>query len=128
MRIVETRNAPAPNGHYSQAVVANGLVFLSAQLPIDPRSQQLATGLEAQVHQVIANCRAILQASGSGLDHVLSASIYLTDITAWPLVDAIWTEAFEDHRPARGVFGVDALHLGASIAIQMSAIVRPPRM
>jgi reactive intermediate/imine deaminase len=122
MRSIETVGAPRPNGHYSQAIAANGLIFLSAQLPIIPGTNPtIPDGIEAQARQAIYNSRAILEAAGAGLAHVVSASIYVTDIENWPRVDTVWAEVFGDCRPARGVFCVNALHLGASIAIQMIA-------
>lgn len=124
MRILETGAAPTPNGHYSQAVVANGLIFLSAQLPIVPGTNgSIPDGIEAQARQALYNLRAILEASGANLACVVSASIYVTNIADWPRVDRVWAEVFGDCRPARGVFGIETLHLGASIAIQMIAAV-----
>jgi reactive intermediate/imine deaminase len=122
MRIIEAVAAPMPNGHYSQAIAASGLIFLSAQLPIVPGTNgTIPAGIEAQARQAIYNSRAILEASGADLAHVVSASIYVTDIENWPRVDAVWAEVFGDCRPARGVFCIEALHLGASIAVQMIA-------
>ncbi len=122
MKTIFSPDAPAPNGHYSQAVVANGLVFLAAQLPLsaDP-DEPLSADLAAQTRQVVTNCRNILDAAGSGLGHVVSATVYLTDIEGWPVVNSVLAEAFGSHRPARAVAGVAALHLGAMIAIQMTA-------
>jgi 2-iminobutanoate/2-iminopropanoate deaminase len=128
--MIEAAGAPMPNGHYSQAIAASGLIFLSAQLPIIPGTNlTVPDGIEAQARQAIDNSRAILEASGAGLAHVVSASIYVTEIEHWPRVDAVWAEVFGDSRPARGVFCIDALHLGASIAIQMiaAAPVDPPQ-
>jgi 2-iminobutanoate/2-iminopropanoate deaminase len=121
--LIETPNAPPCNGHYSQAVVAGGLVFLSNQLPLIPGTPGLMPeGLEAQVRQVLANCEAILRAAGSGLDRVISASVQVTDMAGWPVVDLLWAESFGLHRPARGVTAVAALHLGALVAVQMTAL------
>jgi 2-iminobutanoate/2-iminopropanoate deaminase len=132
MRIIKAVGAPMPNGHYSQAIAAGGLIFLSAQLPIIPGTNAtVPDGIQAQARQTIYNSRAILEAAGAGLAQVVSASIYVTDIELWPRVDTVWAEVFGDCRPARGVFCVEALHLGASIAIQMIAAApddRPQRL
>ncbi len=75
---ITTESAPAPAGHYSQAIIHNGLVFVSGQLPLDPVTRQVVEGgLEPQVRQVIANISAILEAAGSGLDKILKATIYI---------------------------------------------------
>jgi 2-iminobutanoate/2-iminopropanoate deaminase len=125
LTLIETPDAPPCNGHYSQAVVTGGLVFLSHQLPLVPGSPGLMPeGLEAQVRQVIANCEVILRAAGSGLDRVISASVQVTDMAGWPVVDMLWAEAFGLHRPARGVTAVVALHLDALVAVQMTAAIQ----
>ena len=84
MEIIVTNAAPAPAGHYSQAIRHNGLVFVSGQLSLDPVSKQVVEGgIEPQARQVIANISAILEASGSGLDKVLKATIYIPSILGY---------------------------------------------
>ena len=120
---VRTSQAPRPNGHYSQAVVYQGQVFLSMQLPLSPEDGSLSEGLEAQVERVISNCNAILIAAGSGLSQVLSVTIYLAEVADWNHVDALFARRFGEHRPARGVVPVSALHLGAKVGMQMIGYV-----
>lgn len=114
--------APTPNGHYSQAVVANGFLFLSMQLPIQAGSQpMIPPAMEDQVLQALRNCSAVLESFGSALDLVACATIYLTNMDDWPAVDRIFARFFGSHRPARAMIGVGALHLGARTAVQMVA-------
>lgn len=80
MEKIVTNAAPAPAGHYNQAIRHNGLVFVSGQLPLDPVSKEVVEGgIEAQMSQVMANIRAILEASETGLDNILKATIYIPD-------------------------------------------------
>jgi len=122
---VATPAAPAPNGHYSQAIVFGELVFLSAQLPLDPDGA-IPADVSAQALQALANCGAILDAAGSGLDQVLSVTLYLADVAHWASVDRAFAAVLGDHRPARAMVPVPALHLGAQVAAQMIAARRSP--
>lgn len=110
-----------PNGHYSQAIVHHGTAYLSMQLPLTCEGKIESDSIEGQADQVIANCARILQATGSSLAHVLSVAVYLTDIGDWQAVDQVFALRFGNHRPARGVMGVSALHLGARIGMQIVA-------
>jgi reactive intermediate/imine deaminase len=111
-------------GPYSQAVEHAGLVFLSGQIPLDPSSGKLVTGgIEAQARQVLANLRAVLEASGLSLAHVVRASIYLIDLADFPRVNAIYAEHFGQRpQPARTTVQVAALPLGALIEIDAIAV------
>jgi len=122
---IATEQAPSPNGHYSQAIVHDGMVYLSNQLPIIPGSRSVPEGISGQVQQVIANCRAILLEAGSRLEDVLSANVQITDISNWDAVDEVWAKTFGNHRPARSVTVVSSLHLGALVGVQMTAICKP---
>lgn len=122
MRAVLTPAAPAPAGHYSQAMVHNGLVFVAGQLPIVPGSPNREVGtIEEQTRQVLANLRAILEASGSGLDRVLQLTVYVTDMALWGRFNAVYAEVMGDHRPARAVVPVNPLHHGYSVEVQAIA-------
>ncbi len=92
MQPVQTDHAPAPGGHYSQAMVHSGLVFVSGQLPIDPATGEKKTGaMEEQAEQALLNVKAILDAAGSGLDHALQLTIYISDISQWGAVNDVYT-------------------------------------
>ena len=123
MRAIETAAAPAPVGPYSQAVVHAGLVFASGQIPIDPRTGRLVEGpIEAQTEQVIANLAAVLEAAGSGLDRVLRATVYVTDLALFSRVNAVYARHFGGTpAPARATVQVAALPLGAAVEIDAIA-------
>ena len=121
MNFVSTSEAPAAGGHYSQAVVANGFVFVAGQLPIRPGGG-IPEGVEAQTRQALANVAAILKAAGSGLDKIVSATIYVSDIAHWPEVNRVYAEVLGAHKPARTVAVSPQLHFGALIEAQIVAL------
>src|SRR5262249_20534353 len=101
IRTVFTEDAPKPGGHYSQAVVCNGLVFVAGQLSIDPRTGEKLTGsIEQQTEQCLMNVAAILKASGSDLSRVLRMTIFVSDIEHWPAVNSVYAGVMGEHRPA----------------------------
>jgi 2-iminobutanoate/2-iminopropanoate deaminase len=122
MDFVLTENAPPPGGHYSQAVKANGFVFLAGQLPLAADGGPMPDTIEGQARQALANVAAILQAAGSALDRVVSVTVYVSDISHWPAVNAIYAETFGDHRPARTIAVSPQLHFGAFIELQVVAL------
>ena len=122
MQPVHTPHAPAPAGHYAQAVVYGGLVYVSGQLPIDPaQTGQPVGSIEAQTEQALRNVSAILEAAGSGLDQVLQMTVYIADIDLWSRVNAVYARVMGAHRPARAVVPTRALHYGYQIEIQAIA-------
>ena len=121
MKFVSTENAPAAGGHYSQAVAANGFLFVAGQLPIKPGGG-IPDGIEAQTRQAIANVAAILKAAGSDLSRVVSATVYVSNIDLWPDVNRVYAEVFGSHRPARTVAVSPQLHHGALVEVQMIAL------
>ena len=124
MHHVLTPNAPVPAGHYSQAVVHNGLVFVAGQLPIDPARRDAAPGgIEEQTERTLRNVEAILAAAGSGLEHVLQMTVYVSDIALWGQVNATYARVMGPHRPARAVVPTKALHHDYLIEIQAIAAV-----
>jgi len=125
MRFVQTDLAPSPAGHYSQAVVHGGLVYVAGQLPIDPADPKAAPGDAAsQARQALDNVRAILESAGSGLDHVLQMTIYVSDIAHWPDVNRVYAEMLGEHRPARAVVPTRDLHYGWLVEIQATAALK----
>ena len=122
IRKVLTPNAPAPGGHYSQAVVHNGLVYVSGQLPIDPRTGEKQLGsIEEQTETVLGNISEILRAADSDLSHVLKMTIYVADIALWSQVNTVYARVMGEHRPARVVVPVKELHYGFLIEIEAIA-------
>lgn len=110
-------------GPYTQAIVANGFVFASGQIPLDPGTGKLVEGeIEAQAERVLDNLRAVLEAAGSSLANVVRASVYLTDLSLFPRVNAVYARYFgAEPPPARSTLGVAALPLGAQIEIDVIA-------
>lgn len=125
-RVVLTPGAPAPVGPYSQAIVAGGFVFASGQIPLDPGSGKLVEGeFEAQVERVLDNLRAVLEAAGASLDAVVRTNVFLTDLSLFPRMNAVYGRYFTaDPKPARSTIGVAALPLGSRIEIEAVAVLR----
>lgn len=123
MHSVLTQNAPAPAGHYSQAIVHNGLIYVSGQLPIDPATGERKIGsIEEQTEQAIANLEQILAAAGSDLSQVLKTTVYISDIALWDRVNAVYADVFGEHRPARAIVPTKDLHYGLQIEIDAVAV------
>lgn len=124
MKTISTPGAPTPAGHYSQAVVHDGLVFVSGQLPIDPATRAPVTGsIEEQTEVVLRNLVAILEAAGSGVDKVLKTTVYVSNIELWGRVNATYAAFFGEHRPARAVVPTRDLHFGCLVEIDAIAAV-----
>jgi reactive intermediate/imine deaminase len=125
MKSTYTENAPAPGGHYSQAIVHDGLVYVSGQLPIDPKTGEKQTGsIEKQARLVLQNLSAILDASGSSLKQVLKVTVYISDISLWGQVNEVYAEIFSDHRPARAIVPTRDLHFGFKIEVDAIAAIQ----
>ena len=126
LRAIRTPAAPAPVGPYAQAIVSGGFVFASGQIPLDPANGKLVEGeIEAQTERVLENLRAVLEAAGSSLAHVVRAGVYLTDLSLFPRVNAVYGRYFSsDPPPARSTIWVAALPLGVKIEIDAIAALR----
>ncbi len=121
---VRTDHAPAPVGPYSQAIRLNDLVFASGQIPLDPKTGKIVQGeIEDETRQVLSNLKAVLESSGASLASVVKATVYLTDMSLFPRVNAIYAESFDsDPAPARATVEVSALPLGAHVEIDAIAV------
>jgi 2-iminobutanoate/2-iminopropanoate deaminase len=125
MRTITTDKAPAAGGHYSQAVVHGGLVYVAGQLPLVPGDpKRRLESFEEQAEQVIANVIAIIEASGSSADRILRTTVYIADIAHWPAFNAIYARRLGAHRPARTVVPVPALHYGYLVEMDAIAALR----
>ena len=123
MKIIETKKAPAAIGPYSQAIVANGLVYTSGQIPIDPGSGIIkAAAIEAQTEQVIKNLAAVLEAAGSSLERVVKTTCFLKNISDFAAFNGIYEQYFTG-KPARSCVEVAALPKGALVEIEVIAEV-----
>jgi reactive intermediate/imine deaminase len=127
MKTISTKAAPEARGHYSQAVVHEGLVYVAGQLPIVPGEPgERLEGFEAQARRVIDNVAAILEAAGSGTDLIVKATVYIADVAHWPAFNAIYAEKLGAHRPARTVVPVAHLHYGYLVEMDAIGAVRRP--
>jgi len=113
--IIQTPAAPAAIGTYSQAVRIDKTVYLSGQIGLDPVSMQLADGIDAQIHQVFRNLRAVTLAAGGNLADVAKLNIFLTDLAHFARVSEIMAEYFSAPYPARAAVGVASLPRGAMV-------------
>lgn len=121
---IQTENAPAAIGPYSQAIRTDGYVFCSGQLGLDPGSGKLVEGgVEAQTRQALVNLAAILDSAGSSLDGVVKTTIFVADISDFPKVNAVYGEAFAGEPPARSTVQVAALPLGGLVEIEAIALL-----
>lgn len=123
-KIVETSNAPSAIGPYSQAVISNGLVFVSGQIPLDPNSGEvIAGGIDVQAKRVMENLKMILRAADVEFDSVVKTNIYLTDLDDFNVVNEIYGEYFSKPYPARATVEVSKLPKDVLIEIDLIAQV-----
>ncbi len=120
---IKTAHAPKAIGPYSQAIEANGFVFVSGQIPIDPETGELIKGsIEEQTEQVLKNIKAILEKAGSSLDKVVKATVYLADLKDYPKMNEIYGKYFPPPFPARAAFQVARLPKDVGIEIEVIAL------
>jgi reactive intermediate/imine deaminase len=118
-QIISTANAPAAIGIYSQAVRVGNTIWVSGQIPLDPVTKEMVTGdVEAQVRRVFENLKAIVLAAGASLDDVVKATVFLTDLSHFGLVNKVMAEYFREPYPARAAVGVAALPRGAQVEVE----------
>lgn len=114
-QIIQTSAAPAAIGTYSQAVRVGDTVYLSGQIGLDPASMQMVDGIEAQIHQVFVNMRAVTHAAGGSLNDIVKLNIFLTDLGHFAKVNEIMAGYFQQPYPARAAVGVASLPRGALV-------------
>ncbi|MFC4932724.1 RidA family protein [Massilia sp. GCM10023247] len=120
MELIQSPELPAPGGHYSQAVAAGGLVFVSGILPARDQVGPEA-GFEAQCASVFAQCEQVLRAAGCGFQDVVQCTAYIAGVEHWPAFNGIYAGVFGAHRPARAVVPVPGLHYGFLVEVQLVA-------
>ncbi len=123
MKTIETPKMPKANGHYSQCIEHNGILYLSGQLPIDQNTKIIPESIEEQTDLVLKNIETILIESGSSKNHILQARIYISDIELWDKVNERYSVFFQQHKPTRCVIPTRELHFGCLIEIEITAIV-----
>ena len=118
-KIISTADAPAAIGTYSQAIQVGNTLWVSGQIPLDPATKELVPGgMEAQIHQVFKNLKAIVTAAGASFDDVVKATVFLTDLSHFALVNKIMAEYFREPYPARAAVGVSSLPRGAQVEVE----------
>ena len=122
-RVIATTNAPAAIGPYSQAIEANGMLFISGQLPLAPTGEPMADNATAQTEQVFANLNAILTEAGYTFDNVVKTTVYLFDMADFGAMNEVYAKYFSgDSKPARAAFQVARLPKDARVEIELIAI------
>jgi reactive intermediate/imine deaminase len=122
MEKILTPNAPKPAGHYSQAVVHNGLVYVAGQVSVDPKTgEKRLESIEVQTEQTLKNLSEVLKAAGSELNKVLKMTVYISDASYWDAVNKVYAKVLGDHRPARAIIPVGDLGEGFKIEIEAIA-------
>ncbi len=124
-RAIQTSNAPAPIGPYSQAIVAGNFLFISGQIALHPETNQLELeNLEQETHRVMKNLKGILEAAGAGFENVVKSSIFLSDMNDFARVNEIYSGYFNtDTPPARETVQVSVLPMHVNVEISMIAMI-----
>lgn len=125
IRRIATSTAPTPAGHYSQASVHAGVVYVAGQLAIDPATGEKMLGsIEEQTERTLRNVEAILVASGSDFAHLLKVTVYVTDMAHWAAVNAVYARVLGEARPARAIVPVTSLNHGFLVEIDAIAALK----
>lgn len=123
MKEIQSTAAPAAIGPYSQAIEANGMVFASGQIPIDPSTGNIVEGgIEQQTHQSLRNVKAVLEAAGTDLAHVVKTTVFLSSITDFANMNEVYAQYFSQPFPARSAAAVKDLPKGALVEIEVVAV------
>ena len=121
--VVSTNKAPGAIGPYSQGIKANGFIFVSGQLPLDPGTGAFVEGgIENQTKQSLTNVKNILEAAGSGMDKVVKTTVFLKDIADFAAMNSVYSEFFTTECPARSAFQVVSLPKDAALEIEVIAL------
>ena len=119
---IHTDHAPAAIGPYSQAIVADGWVFCSGQIPLDPDTMELVGGtIDEQTDQALSNLSEVLQAAGSSLQHVVKTTVFLADMNDFAAMNKVYEQHFGEHRPARAAVQAAALPKFCNVEIEFIA-------
>lgn len=124
MKKVTTTNAPAAIGPYAQGMIVNNMFYSSGQIPLTAAGEMVDGGIEEQTTQVFENLKAVLEAAGSSLDHVVKTMVFLSDMEDFAAMNAVYAEAFGTHTPARSAVEVARLPKDAKVEIEVIALVK----
>ncbi len=121
LKRVETADAPAAIGPYSQAIIVNGMLYTAGQIPLDPKSMELVSGgIEEQTHQVMKNLAAILKAAGTSMDNVVKTTVFLQDMGEFGAMNKVYEQHFGAHKPARST--VQAARLPKDVKVEIEVV------
>jgi len=123
MKVVATNKAPSAIGPYSQAIIANGMVFTSGQIALDTEGNIVSDKVEEQTKQVLNNLREVLKEAGSSLDRVIKTTIFLSDMDDFKTVNEVYASFFNEHKPARSTVAVKTLPLNVKVEIDCIALL-----
>jgi reactive intermediate/imine deaminase len=121
MKMIQPTEMPAPSGHYSPAVIHNGTIYISGQLPLGPDGKLNSPEIRLQAHLCLMNIKMILNACGTDMNSLLKVTIFVSDINDWPMVNEVYARVLGTHRPARIVVPVKSLNYGCAIEIDAIA-------
>ena len=122
MKAIQTNNAPAAIGPYSQAIEVNGFIFASGQIPIDPATGEFVKGgIKEQTRQSLLNAKSILIAAGTDLNHVVKTTVFLSDMANFTAMNDVYSTFFEQPFPARSAVAVKDLPKGALVEVEVLA-------
>jgi len=121
-KIIYTENAPQAIGPYSQAVEINGTLYISGQIPVDPKTGKMPEGIQAQTEQVMKNIGAILKAAGYSYENVIKSTCLLSDMANFKAMNEVYGSYYKENPPARAAYGVVQLPLGALVEIETIAV------
>lgn len=122
MKIISTSDMPSSNGHYSQCIEHNGILYLSGQLPINTEDRSIPDTVEEQTDLVLQNVDTLLKAAGSDKNKVIQVRVYIPGIELWDKVNERYSLFFEDHKPVRCIIPTGKLHFGCLIEVEVTAI------
>ncbi len=123
MKVVSTQEAPQAIGPYSQAIIANGMVFTSGQIALSPQGEIVCDDVEGQTKQVLTNLSAVLKEAGSSLEKVVKTTIFLSSMDDFKAVNEVYATFFKEHKPARSTVAVKTLPLNVKVEIDCIALV-----
>ena len=122
-KIISTEKAPAAIGPYNQGTIANGMLYTSGQLPINPLTGEVPASIEEQTVQVLENLKAIIEAAGSSMEKVVKCTVYIVDFNDFAVMNGIYSTYFPTNAPARATVGISKLAKNALVEIDAIAIV-----
>lgn len=124
MKTIQTPNMPKSNGHYSQCIEHNGILYLSGQLPRDPETKTIPKTIEEQTDLALQNVELILTEAGSSKKQIIQMRVYISNIKLWDKVNERYSLFFEDHKPVRSIVPTRDLHFGCLIEIEATAVCK----